>query len=183
VVIRDYDCWGTTLPLLLDVFTRIGSVYLSEVPAIKSVTVQYLNEFRARTTEVQEAREIFRQGSNWLAPFYIDAKDFWHSHAGIYEPISDNSRFLLNFNADVVSQAFLGESEARLYAKALILSAIHFDILGQSPWVVEENAFLSGLSDRLNDVHRREKQLLAEVISDSYLAVMGEGADEYSRSK
>ena len=46
-VLREYTVWEVVGPRITEAFEALAARYISEVPAIQSVRVQYLNEFRA----------------------------------------------------------------------------------------------------------------------------------------
>lgn len=177
--LREYDRWMATLPVIAETFSRIGREYLAEVPAIRLFSVQYINEFRAVSPETSNTAELFRAQSKWIAPFSYESGEPWHCHVGQFIPSDGDHRYLVNVNCDISPNTLPGEDQARYYARVLILAARHYDIPGNGPLIVDVESLRSVIEENFNDTHSLEKRMLGEIISDEYLAIMGEGANEH----
>jgi hypothetical protein len=179
ITIREYERWHTVLPQIVDTFGVIGEEYLPEVPAIISFSVQYLNEFKAKTPEVVEASEIFKAESRWVAKFGPTSDQPWHCHVGRFIPGDSSYRYLVNVNCDIVHTPAPGDAQAHNYARILILAVRNYDLPDVGPLVISVENFRAELERNYNDIHSLEKRILGEVISDDYLAIMGDGANEH----
>lgn len=179
LTLREYDRWHSVLPKLVDTFASIAPAYMAEVPAIRLFSLQYLNEFRAKTPSVQSAAELFRTGSKWISPFAYESNEPWHCHVGQFISTMENFRYLVNINCDVAPTVFAQEQRVLNHAKVLILSACHYDVPGFGPLIAQVEDIRETIESGFNNAHQVEKGLLKELISDNYLAIMGEGASEY----
>ena len=177
--LREYDSWSAVLPVITDTFSRIGTAYLAEVPAIRMFSVQYVNEFRATNPKTSSAAEIFRKSSKWISPFSYESDQPWHCHVGQFIPTGGDYRHLMNVNCDISPNIMPGEDVALNYARVLILAACHYDLPDVGPLIVDVESLRLAIETNFNDSHSLEKMLLGEIISDEYLAIMGEGANEY----
>lgn len=179
LTIREYDRWASVLPMIVETFTALATVYITEVPAIRSFGVQYLNEFRGKSPEVRDTAELFVSGSKWVAPFFVGRLEPWHCHVGQFTPPEGAHRYLINVNCDITPNAHLGSETLTNYVRVLIFAALSFDIGEHGPLFVSEDNIRSAIESNFNLAHAMEKRVLSEVISQQYLAVMGEGASEY----
>jgi len=179
LTVREYDRWHNILPSIVKTFSSIAPAYIAEVPAIRSFSLQYLNEFRARDASIRSAAEIFRPQSKWISPFAFESDEPWHCHIGQFIPTELGYRNLVNINCDVATAQFPPEQATRNYAKALILAACHYDLPDVGPLIAHLDTISDVIRVNFDAAHTLEKKLLGEIISDGYLAIMGEGANEH----
>ena len=177
--LREYDRWHNVLPMIIDAFSKIIPAYINEIPAVRIVNVQYLNEFRAKDEEFLNTSEIFRAGNKWISPFSFDSDEPWHCHVGQFINATEDYRNLININCDVSPSLNPLENVARNYVKVLILASCNYDLPDRGPLIVTSENIVDILADNFNSAHKLEKELLREIISDDYLAVMGDGANEH----
>lgn len=173
LTLHDYEKWQTVHPMIVETFSPIAEEYLSEVPAVRSISLQYLNEFRSREENEVSTGELFKSDTKWLASFGLMGKQPWHCHSGLFIPVTDRSRFLVHVNCDVATAQFAPHGTTHTLAKAFILVALNFDIPGEPPLTVAIDDARQAISEYMNQAHTLEKQLLAEVIADEYLEMMG----------
>jgi uncharacterized protein (TIGR04255 family) len=172
-VLRDYSVWEEVSPKLIEIFSELTSEYIREVPAIQSIALQYLNEFRSAATPSHNAAELFREGSKWIAPLAFDGSEAWHSHVGIYIPHDANERRLVNVNCDIAPANLPGTNEVRTLAKILLLSGCFFNVPGGKPLIVPAQQLKDVIANKLNEAHKLEKDILRELVTDSYLEAIG----------
>ena len=177
--LREYDRWHHVLPKIVETFAAIGEAYLSEIPAVRSFGVQYLNELRSKTAEHRDATELFKSESKWIASFASGSDEAWHCHVGQFLQTGENQRYLVNVNCDIAPNIGPGEQAAHNYVRVLILAVRNYDLPDFGPLMVDVENFASAIESNFNDAHSLEKCILGQVISDDYLAIMGEGASEY----
>lgn len=177
--LREYDRWHNVLPKIVETFSAIGEAYLAEIPAIRSFGVQYLNEFRSKSPEFRDATELFKSESKWIASFAKGSDEAWHCHVGQFVKAGDNHRYLVNVNCDIAPNVAPGEQVAHNYARVLILAVRNYDLPDFGPLVVDVENLAKAIESNFDDAHSQEKCILGEVISDDYLAIMGEGANEH----
>lgn len=169
--LREYTEWEAVLPVLSSIFTTLFKVYAQEVPAIKSIKLQYLNEFLGKQSDYSLASEILRPSTAWVAPFVFNSQDFWHSHIGEYRRVSAIQRNLVNVNCDVAHAS--DGSSLRSYVKVLILAGCFFNITDESPLVLSVDNAEQMITKYFEEAHNLEKSVLKEVIADQYLVAMG----------
>jgi len=171
--LREYVSWELIKPTLIKTFSSLLKVYAKEIPAVQSIKVQYLNEFRASSGNILSASDIFSPDSKWVAPFVADTNDDWHCNVGKYISRSREMRQLVNVNCSVVRKAINADEIPRLYANVLIVAGCFYNLPGQSPLIIENKQLRGQLSKVLEISHSLEKKVLAETISNPYLAAMG----------
>lgn len=177
--LRDYVNWDTTRTRLSDAFSILLEKYKKFIPAISSIRIQYLNEFRAREGSTSSCGEIFRSDSKWIAPHLIQSDESWHCHTGQFISTDEDFRHLVNVNCDVAPAPWPPTDETRNFAKVLIMAANQYDIPGIGPLILKDFDPKSLLLQNLDQAHSLEKRILNELIADEYIALMGEGANEY----
>ena len=170
---RDYTTWEEMKPAVLRVFVDLSAPYVSEVPAIKSLRLQYTNEFLSIKPDVHRPTEIFKPKSQWIAPFAYSLDQAWHCHVGRYFPIDDNQRMLVNVNCNVAKVKRQETDDLHSYVSVVLLSGCFFNVAGGRPLIVTEEDTEHALDQLLEDAHVLEKKILAETISERYLAAMG----------
>jgi uncharacterized protein (TIGR04255 family) len=171
--LRDYVAWEEVRPTLIDTFAKLLEQYLLEVPAIKSIRLQYLNEFQARSPKTLSAAELFRSDSLWLAPFAYGSSDPWHCHIGQYLPVDESRRMLVNINCDVSRMKSARSDDAHTYAKVLIVAGCFYNVPGGSPLIVDTERLRDALFENLEGAHKLEKDMLRQIMSVPYLEAMG----------
>lgn len=171
-VSHDYTAWTEVEPKLLSIFDRLLKHYSREIPAVREVKLQYLNEFRGGTIR-SDVGSVVRPGSRWIPAFADGQTEPWHSHVGLFLSQSGNRRDLVNVNADLKHQRFGGELSERDHLQILILTAAFYNVIGKPPLVLTPTTTMSVLHTVLDELHTLEKTVLREVITDEYLTKMG----------
>lgn len=177
--LREYERWHDILPLLTEQIGSIAAAYASEVPAIRSFLLQYQNEFRANSPHVWNTDELFKQDSRWLAPIAKSSEQPWHCHVGTFSEANGSFRSLVNVNFDVSPHVFLAGEAPRNYVRVLVLASNQYDVPTVGALVVSPDNIASEIERNFNLAHALEKKVLNEIMSDAYIAIMGEGADEH----
>ncbi|MDB5438478.1 MAG: hypothetical protein JWM33_905 [Caulobacteraceae bacterium] len=171
--LREYESWEKLRPLLGDAIEGLLKVYALEVPAIQAISLQYLNEFTAVSDENIGFSELFRSGSSWIPPHAISTKEAWHSHVGGFVT-RNNWRSLVNVNCDVLPPSVAKQQEPQIpNIRLLILAGSFYNLPDQGPLVFDRDNFRDILDQHLNISHDLEKEVLAEVLSDPYLTIIG----------
>lgn len=172
VTLHSYVSWIETKKLLKSIFEPLLDSYLDDVPAIKNVSLQYVNEFRSLSPHPTKADEMFRPESKWIPEFCRNSEQNWHTHGGIFKPNGD-SRFLINVNLDMRT---IESPELDFPVSALnnlILIRLGYDVPGKPPLVLEVENRWEVLENNLDQVHTLEKDTLFEIYSDEYLQSIG----------
>lgn len=177
--LRDYERWDKVLPVLTNQIARLAAIYATQVPAVRSFLVQYLNEFRAKGPHIMLTDELFKGESRWLAPIGRYNEHPWHCHVGEFQNADVNYRHLVNVNFDISPNTFTQGHPPLNYAKLLILAANQYDLPNAGPLIVDVDNIAGEIERNFNTAHSLEKRLLNEIISDEYIALMGEGANEH----
>ena len=173
LTLREYDGWDRVLPTLVETFTALARVYITEIPAFSLISVQYLNEFRGKTPQAISCAELFREDGKWLAPFARDLIDPWHCHVGRFENITEQVRHLINVNFDVAPSQFVSVPVSAQHVRVLIFSGRSYDVAGASPLTVRGDTLEETLRENLTYAHIREKRVLEEIFTNDYLMAMG----------
>lgn len=173
-VMRDYTSWLDVKPQLLDVFTRLGGVYIKQVPAIHSVRLQYANEFFARDPEIKDALELFKPANPWITRRAESQAEAWHVHSGYFSPVSSDQRELTNVNFDFNLIKTADMPAAMFRMTATLLAGIFHDVPGKPPLTVDAAGLNAIVSDYLERSHTLEKSLLREIFAEQYLQAMGD---------
>lgn len=179
LTLREYDRWAGVKSTIEQGLCPLVAAYIKQVPAVRSVSVQYLNEFIAKDPSKKSAAEIFRPESQWISPFSYQSDEPWHCHVGQFIPKNDRFRHLININFDVAPAHNPEEKSIKTVAKLLIMSACNHDIADKGPLILRSENYKESIMNQFDVAHGLEKKLLVEVVSDDYLAIMGDGADEY----
>lgn len=169
---RNYSSWKEMLPRIVQFFVRVGTPILAEVPAITKFQINYQNQFRCVDLSGESGAEIFREKNGWVAPYIFRFQDAWHSNSGAFEGIEKQYRRLINVNCSCRKQKEVGQAEQFTYVDANLLVAECYDIPEESPLVIPQQLFKKVLLENFDNAHTREKEVLRELISDEYLALM-----------
>ena len=179
ITVRDYTRWHDARQLLAEGLRPIIGAYLKEVPAVRNISVQYLNEFQSHEPGYVQTGELFRPDSKWVAPFAHEVDQYWHCHVGKFLPGDANFRHLVNVNCDIAPLGGPPEQANKTMAKVLIMSACHYDMPKKGPLILSSQTLKEAILTQFDIAHSMEKKILGEVISDAYLKTMGDGANEY----
>jgi uncharacterized protein (TIGR04255 family) len=175
--LREYSIWEEVKPIIVDAFGRLLEQYIKEVPAVKIFKLQYLNEFLAKSDNVRSTAELFKSDNEWIAPFGVKSEEPWHCHVGRFIPVNENLRYLVNIHCDVstATQTALAEKigQERNLAKVLVLAGCYYNVPGGKPLIVSKDKAREALEEHFEMAHSLEKNILRELISDSYLDAMG----------
>lgn len=172
VTLHSYVCWIDTKQLLQSIFEPLLNSYLDDVPAVKHISLQYVNEFRSLNPYPTKTDEMFRPESKWIPDFCRNSEQNWHTHGGIFKPNGD-SRFLINVNLDLKTAEAEGLDFPVSVLNNLILIRLGYDIPGKPPLVVDVENRWEVLENCFDQVHTLEKETLFEIYSDEYLQSMG----------
>jgi hypothetical protein len=176
---RMYDRWSSVREQVRDVMSWLIPSFAPESPSIKSFSVQYINEFMAPIAVSVDPSEVLRRDCRWMPAFMYDEPMSRHCHVGMFIPDSEIRRFLFNSNVDVQEVTAQIDAEQFTLLRALILVAAHFDLPGTSGFFVDLDTVSNDIMVQFDDAHALEKRMLVELISDDYLAIMGDGASDY----
>lgn len=174
VTLRDYDNWESVYPRIRSAIEQLVIAYSVEIPAISSVRLQYLNEFRALSSETQSASELFNSNTIWLAPVCFGPEAEWHCHSGRYLAPAGAMRQLVNVNANSSRSAIEFGEEPRIYVALTLVGGCYYNLPGMSPLIVNSASAQSTLDRHFNLSHDLEKSVLRDVLSGGYLRAIGE---------
>jgi hypothetical protein len=166
--VRKYEGWSKLSDLLDKTILQLVPEYLSVLPAITGVQIQYDDRFLGGPAkEASPAAELFRQDTSWVTIHDRETRQQWHSHFGIFIREHDQGRELINVNVNVNDQ--LQASETDRVVSLVFLVAEMFDVPGESPLIVSQEDGVTVVRDLLGRARRRQKQLIEQVLSDAYL--------------
>ncbi|MDF2494576.1 hypothetical protein [Sphingomonas sp.] len=172
LTVRKYDSWSGFFDFASKVALALVPVYLGTVPAIASVLLQYEDVFLAVEGN-PPAGEVFREGTRWVTMYDRASDQPWHSHFGVFIPQSPMRRRLVNVNVTVADQARAPHNIVRRVADLTVLTGDMFDVEGQPPLLVERGREAEIVGDLIKNLHEFQKTILAQVLSDDYLAAIG----------
>ena len=168
----EYQSWKATKPRVKSIFLELSEAYIKEVPAVHSIRLQYLNQFRTDVISSSIENDLIRPDTTWVAHSLINSSDSWHSHVGTFVSRSDNKRNLVNVNCDVAHNVF-ATGQIQVIASVLFLAGCYYNISGLSPFIASESNMDEFLDVNLEEAHSLEKSVLRQVICDPYLIKMG----------
>ena len=172
LTLTDYKSWDVVLPQISQLFGTVGTAYLSETPAIKSFQIQYVNEFRSVNDGFHAVDELFRS-NGWLPNFPAGVTEEWHSHNGMFVPIDDDSRYLVNINFDINHGTTPDRPTPSTLAKVTITVSLNFDVLGRQPLILSEAELNGAMLRYFDQAHTLEKKLVRQIFSEAYVEMMG----------
>jgi uncharacterized protein (TIGR04255 family) len=169
-----YQRWEHITRSLEELVLPVASAYLAETPQLESATVQYIDRFLAGPKEKDiDWSELFRADTPWVVSAMRGTKTAWHSHCGRFEATGNSGRRLVNVNVDVGEPVSRPGAPPTWSLAILTLCAHHFSRPGTRPEPVSVDAFPSEMRARFDELHVRAKELLGEVLADSYLKKIG----------
>ena len=170
--VRSYAGWPSLKAFIDRTMLQIVPLYISSLPAISSVQIQYDNKFISINSEAPAAGEIFNHDTKWVAIYDPLTVQPWHSHFGIFISQSANKRELINVNVSVNDQASAELAMQRI-VNLTILVGQNFDVFDQPPLITSEQDASNAINSLLEQSHNRQKQILQEVLSGPYLHAVG----------
>lgn len=168
----NYESWVALLPTIVSSFNQIGIEYLKEVPAIHSISIQYVNEFKARDPSTVSTDGLFAPDSVWIAPFADSIGDPWHCHIGRFLT-KDKFRHLINVNCDVARNNLVGDTAVFNFARVLMMVSNVYDLDGVGPLMVERDTLGSSIEGGLNAAHDMQCEIMGGLFSEEVLNVIG----------
>jgi hypothetical protein len=160
-----YERWSNVTHIVESAIFPVLKDYLSEVPYVLGLIIQYIDLFYADTDGDQDCSELFCPNSKWLVSSLTKKRTMWHSHCGLFEDVAEGSRRLINVNVDV-SDRKPPRSEASYRSVAILTLCSDQFLDNHRP--VDIESFPSEARTRFNSLHDRSKQLLSEVLSTAY---------------
>lgn len=171
--ISEYSRWQDLQYLLANTIYRIAPLYMSVIPAISAARIQYDDLFVSDfTSSPPAAGEIFREDSKWITLFDRDSTEQWHSHFGMFFPNDELGRDLVNVNANVNDGLDLAGSWKRSVSLTILVGRT-FDVPGQTALILDKSEVPSALPKVFDTIHDRQKDILQQVLADSYLNIIG----------
>jgi uncharacterized protein (TIGR04255 family) len=160
-----YRRWADVEGLLERILFPVLREYLVEVPSVLALVLQYVDRFFANEPGDQDCSELFLKGSPWIVTSLVAKQTLWHSHCGVFEDVKGANRRLINVNVDVSDQPPPGSDTALRSVAILTLCSDQFTDASQ---LVVPERFPSEARVRFQGLHKRSKELLAEVLSEPY---------------
>lgn len=141
-------------------FGRLLDIASAGVP-VGAIRLEYMNRFVWENSERSHDLEAVLKRSDLISSHVFEAPDFWHSHTGRFDKLTDNHRRLVQVNADyqVVSNAIAPDG---MKAVGLMI-AVERQFLNGGIDLGETgvDGFLGEPFEELhNDVHYLFKQLI-----------------------
>ena len=96
-----YKRWSNVDHIVESAIFPILKDYLTEVPYIVALIIQYIDLFYSNIEGDQDCSELFCPNSKWIVSSLTKNLTMWHSHCGLFEDAAEGSRRLINVNVDV----------------------------------------------------------------------------------
>lgn len=170
--VRTYDGWEALTGVISRLVMPLIEFYVGTVPAISSVTMQYDDRFSGLPGARASAGELFREGSPWVTIYDRSTLEAWHSHFGIFLPCTNDRRELVNVNVNV-NDGFSADGATHRNVALTIMVAEAFDIPGRQPLIFDAGEAKETVTGLLELAHLRHRQILQEVLADTYLEAIG----------
>jgi uncharacterized protein (TIGR04255 family) len=160
-----YRRWTDVEEFLERILFPVLKEYLVEVPSVSALVLQYIDRFFANEPGDQDCSELFLKASPWIVTSLAAKQTLWHSHCGLFEDVKGANRRLINVNVDVSDHRPPGSDTALRSVAILTLCSDQFTDASQ---LVVPERFPSEARVRFQGLHKRSKELLAEVLSEPY---------------
>jgi uncharacterized protein (TIGR04255 family) len=168
---RSYTRWADVGGRASKYFSALIPHY-SKCGPVRGISLAYVDKFFwDGAEEAADPRLLLREGSRWLAPHILDTPNLWHSHTGLFVRFDDQTRRLININADCVDQLIRGESK-----RVVSITTNLTDSFGQAGYAVSSvpaTELATFVCSRLDLLHGESKSLLTGVITDAMCRRIG----------
>ena len=184
IVRADYDSWKKTWGEVREIFVLMLPVLLERLDVV-AFQLQYHDRFVWEGERMDfRADMIFRRGSEFLTPNIFEMRDLWHSNHGYFEyPDQPHKHQLLNVaDVQVVPPESAGlDPEPWLLAEMKMNHRTFHGVEragGQATPIKTAEEVLgaagaTGLIDAyMNEMHGKDKGLLARLINDDMCAMI-----------
>lgn len=172
--VRSYSTWREFYDAVERLVFPLLPIYLSSVPAITAIVLQYEDVFLAKEgVERPVAGEMFRSDTKWVALYDPTTDQPWHSHFGIFLPKTNANRELINVNVTVADQVRSPANVPQRVTNITMLTGDMYDVPGEMPLVVPAGEEAIVVGTIVQSLHGTQRTILGEVLTDSYLAAIG----------
>lgn len=176
--VRKYEGWTKLAQLLENTVIKLVPEYLSGLPAIASVGIQYDDKFLGGSAaDAPPAAELIREGCPWITVYDRASRLQWHSTFGMFLREEAEGRELINVNYTVSEQA----DPAGVMERDVLLTVLvseNYDIPHESPLIVTRETGGGVVRDLLVKARAKQRRILEEVLSDPYLAAINLTKDQ-----
>jgi len=160
-----YSRWDTVWLQANKYFSALVPIYAKQAK-LSGISLNYVDKF-VWSGELAEcsANLLLKDNSLYLCPHVYKAKDFWHSHTGVFMRVNDNTKRLLNVNVDYLDEMHRGEPR-RIVSVTTVLT----DQLNQPGYelrAIEEDSIMSFISAHMQELHVFGKEVLGGIINDT----------------
>lgn len=151
----------------------VQPLYLSGCK-LAAFSLNYVDKFRW-TGEITRysPKAVLRLGSRYVSPHIFDSSDLWHSYTGAFIRVSERTKRLMNLNVDCIDQPESNGSPRRIIQITTTLT----DMLNQAGYTpttdISTDSALEFTQNVFSDLHRFNKELIADVINDDMCKRIG----------
>lgn len=159
-----YTRWDAVWLQARKYFEAVVPIYAANAK-ITGISLNYVDKFKW-VGDLAECRTnlLLRLGSKYLCPHIFEAKDFWHSHTGVFIRTDDNTKRLLNINVD-----YLDEIRADDVRRVVSITTVLTDLLNQPGYEPSEIAAKDAvefLGAHMQGLHVFGKKVFGNIIND-----------------
>lgn len=160
LAVNDYDRWAGFAELIKRSFEALMPT-IAQSRSAQILQLQYTDTFFWRGKPgTLEVKEIFREGSKFLAPNVFSVGDnLWHSFHGFFsDKAPKGCRLLENINVQRTPNE--GSPDEQLFT----ISTNHQLFLDSG--IDDAAALLNFIAENVEQMHKRNKEVLAELLTD-----------------
>lgn len=167
-----YTSWDMVWLQAKSYFEALAPIYAPHTK-IAGVGLNYVDKFEWVGDRAKcRVDDLLRVGSDYLCPHIFNAKDFWHSHTGVFIRADKQTKRLLNVNVD-----YLDENRADELCRVISVTTVLTDLFNQSTFdplgvsnyesleVSAEN-IVKFFDDHITELHVFSKKIVGYVIND-----------------
>lgn len=156
---RNYKRWVDVERVVNAILCPVVSILASEeISAISVIELRCIDKFICNQSERPVLSELIRSDTKLVPEGILRSSEMLHCHVGWFDSVTDKGRFLTNINIDVADN----ETGDRV---ASILQVISHQASGLGAIFHDAPSLSECLVAEFNDLHRRDKSLLAELIT------------------
>jgi len=160
-----YEDWATYRGRARDCFQLLLPRFVSAEFPITQISLQYIDHFFADwPVPAGAVRATFRRDSRLLSPRVFDESEQWHANQGWFETRPAGR---------VLSLLNISLAHVPPYGQLIVDNTLRLDIAPEESARLIGEAIMTKLDSVSEDFHTRNKQLLAEVLSDDMLRQIG----------
>ena len=158
-----YTRWDTVWAQASKYFNAFLPLYLDQVRLL-AVSLNYIDKFAWNGDPSNcVVSAMIRSESKYVCGHVFEAKDFWHSHTGLFIRVDDYTKRLLNVNLD-----YLDEPRPEGPKRIISITTVVTDQLSQpgyNEYLGTKEEALAMVNTRMNDMHTFGKAVLGDIMT------------------